>query len=171
EYGIRDFHVTGVQTCALPICIIPNLLKESAAAAGIDTDYLTTCWPVNGREGSIPYLLSFWMHGPLIHHDNIIGKTVCGGSGGCSSGNPRRLSIWPEDNNLLFARFKIHAGNILFLLFLLIPGLIVIYQPLRQVSEDKVYPPNHLFGVILRLSDNRCGESTLIQCLVSDKTQ
>src|SRR5690606_27997371 len=27
EDGIRDFHVTGVQTCALPICLRPPLLR------------------------------------------------------------------------------------------------------------------------------------------------
>src|SRR5207302_6010614 len=26
EDGIRDFHVTGVQTCALPICVLPLVL-------------------------------------------------------------------------------------------------------------------------------------------------
>src|SRR5690606_40056077 len=26
EDGIRDFHVTGVQTCALPICVVPSFV-------------------------------------------------------------------------------------------------------------------------------------------------
>src|SRR5690606_40957637 len=28
EDGIRDFHVTGVQTCALPICLRANVLEQ-----------------------------------------------------------------------------------------------------------------------------------------------
>src|SRR5690606_40778383 len=28
EDGIRDFHVTGVQTCALPICLPPETRRE-----------------------------------------------------------------------------------------------------------------------------------------------
>src|SRR5690606_39605592 len=39
EDGIRDFHVTGVQTCALPIsapnCAVPDALRE--ATASLDT--------------------------------------------------------------------------------------------------------------------------------------
>src|SRR5690606_40720668 len=31
EDGIRDFHVTGVQTCALPICTRRSLLGRSAS--------------------------------------------------------------------------------------------------------------------------------------------
>src|SRR5690606_454139 len=38
EDGIRDFHVTGVQTCALPICVARNPLRElSALATAIGT--------------------------------------------------------------------------------------------------------------------------------------
>src|SRR5690606_39562274 len=33
EDGIRDFHVTGVQTCALPICGITEWRRISATAA------------------------------------------------------------------------------------------------------------------------------------------
>src|SRR5690606_8120907 len=33
EDGIRDFHVTGVQTCALPICIEPITMREAEALA------------------------------------------------------------------------------------------------------------------------------------------
>src|SRR5690606_40571015 len=36
EDGIRDFHVTGVQTCALPICIDLNLLAQAAGLVGKD---------------------------------------------------------------------------------------------------------------------------------------
>src|SRR5690606_39756866 len=34
EDGIRDFHVTGVQTCALPIC---SLKEEKASPTGAST--------------------------------------------------------------------------------------------------------------------------------------
>src|SRR5690606_39465318 len=33
EDGIRDFHVTGVQTCALPISAIPTGAQETATPA------------------------------------------------------------------------------------------------------------------------------------------
>src|SRR5690606_39898903 len=29
EDGIRDFHVTGVQTCALPICVVDGLMIDT----------------------------------------------------------------------------------------------------------------------------------------------
>src|SRR5690606_41208004 len=34
EDGIRDFHVTGVQTCALPICFHPLAADENSAQKG-----------------------------------------------------------------------------------------------------------------------------------------
>src|SRR5690606_23590427 len=39
EDGIRDFHVTGVQTCALPICDMPALLAmvQEVKALGLET--------------------------------------------------------------------------------------------------------------------------------------
>src|SRR5690606_39382015 len=40
EDGIRDFHVTGVQTCALPICLAGSL-ADSLAGATIQAGY--TC--------------------------------------------------------------------------------------------------------------------------------
>src|SRR5690606_41067384 len=43
--GIRDFHVTGVQTCALPICdVIVAVNGKPADAAGAD--------PLRGPPGS-----------------------------------------------------------------------------------------------------------------------
>src|SRR5690606_39666612 len=49
EDGIRDFHVTGVQTCALPIC------KRESAKYKIDRRLGENIWgrpksPVNRRE-------------------------------------------------------------------------------------------------------------------------
>src|SRR5690606_39717700 len=38
EDGIRDFHVTGVQTCALPICMLPrDLLDDVKQLASTQT--------------------------------------------------------------------------------------------------------------------------------------
>src|SRR5690606_39792938 len=34
EDGIRDFHVTGVQTCALPICVVGVEISGIAVVAG-----------------------------------------------------------------------------------------------------------------------------------------
>src|SRR5690606_40619360 len=34
EDGIRDFHVTGVQTCALPICRQPGAAEDPALPGG-----------------------------------------------------------------------------------------------------------------------------------------
>src|SRR5207302_3604272 len=42
EDGIRDFHVTGVQTCALPICI-KCLLAVGASKQKCGQAY--RCWP------------------------------------------------------------------------------------------------------------------------------
>src|SRR5204863_7103035 len=36
EDGIRDLYVTGVQTCALPISIVPGGLGENLTIAGLD---------------------------------------------------------------------------------------------------------------------------------------
>src|SRR5690606_40703970 len=49
EDGIRDFHVTGVQTCALPIC-----LSEHALANAIDIGSFKTS---DGKEAN---LLNGW---------------------------------------------------------------------------------------------------------------
>src|SRR5439155_12275083 len=35
EDGIRDGHVTGVQTCALPICGASNVVREDAVRKGL----------------------------------------------------------------------------------------------------------------------------------------
>src|SRR5690606_28492264 len=42
EDGIRDFHVTGVQTCALPISISPTTASRSALARSVITASATT---------------------------------------------------------------------------------------------------------------------------------
>src|SRR5690606_39384678 len=52
EDGIRDFHVTGVQTCALPIFAAPTLPSGLAGrgARGCALDYWTV---TTGRAGSV----------------------------------------------------------------------------------------------------------------------
>src|SRR5690606_40270125 len=40
--GIRDFHVTGVQTCALPISLAAWIPYRAAAAGPFNTDILST---------------------------------------------------------------------------------------------------------------------------------
>src|SRR5690606_40088979 len=55
EDGIRDFHVTGVQTCALPISTCPYLLrrfKRDLALVGLSN---STCWevPIPGEGQAI----------------------------------------------------------------------------------------------------------------------
>src|SRR5439155_16495923 len=37
EDGIRDGHVTGVQTCALPIFLLDRLLKDGEISENLDT--------------------------------------------------------------------------------------------------------------------------------------
>src|SRR5690606_40228699 len=63
EDGIRDFHVTGVQTCALPISLLAGTAlslgmvayggQASAACVG-PVDGVVTCSP--GDYGSITYI-------------------------------------------------------------------------------------------------------------------
>src|SRR5690606_40072898 len=42
EDGIRDFHVTGVQTCALPICAFVGDVIYLLGAENVDTDEFDT---------------------------------------------------------------------------------------------------------------------------------
>src|SRR5690606_41178753 len=45
EDGIRDFHVTGVQTCALPICVLVSkyiaVADDDPVALGVDSNSLS----------------------------------------------------------------------------------------------------------------------------------
>src|SRR5690606_41073479 len=68
EDGIRDFHVTGVQTCALPIlqkellhCYVGNCINELLSVSGLR---------VFINFISRPYFLYF----PFIHHNNAVTK-------------------------------------------------------------------------------------------------
>src|SRR5690606_39426809 len=50
EDGIRDFHVTGVQTCALPICRQrPARRRPAATAAGRRRGNAAEAWWLRGR--------------------------------------------------------------------------------------------------------------------------
>src|SRR5690606_39977751 len=77
--GIRDFHVTGVQTCALPICSRPTapelLIKawKGTAMKLISTDFLFTISaaehvPGYQRDGSS--MLKIY-HGPMIRTSGL----------------------------------------------------------------------------------------------------
>src|SRR5690606_39827494 len=44
EDGIRDFHVTGVQTCALPICWVIHTVGPNFAAGNTDRSLLVSCY-------------------------------------------------------------------------------------------------------------------------------
>src|SRR5207302_6196478 len=78
EDGIRDFHVTGVQTCALPICPVycasavtrRKRSKESCTATGYDS---------SGRPGAKPKLSL--VHGrPCLIGVGVAGAGVFGRS-------------------------------------------------------------------------------------------
>src|SRR5690606_40694346 len=54
EDGIRDFHVTGVQTCALPIFHLENLsaVKKLRKVPRICADNVNSCEPERIRSGA-----------------------------------------------------------------------------------------------------------------------
>src|SRR5690606_40224602 len=50
EDGIRDFHVTGVQTCALPICLSEAASTDAMVLAGMSSSRrLRTMFPYGAR--------------------------------------------------------------------------------------------------------------------------
>src|SRR5690606_41111441 len=51
EDGIRDFHVTGVQTCALPIFLNGKKAVDSLAEGSVDNWFFG--WGEDGLAGSI----------------------------------------------------------------------------------------------------------------------
>src|SRR5690606_39460078 len=55
EDGIRDFHVTGVQTCALPIlcCSAMSSMLHQAAATTKGDEMAAAEGPVHQRSGSV----------------------------------------------------------------------------------------------------------------------
>src|SRR5690606_30223336 len=63
EDGIRDFHVTGVQTCALPILLLRCHLRGFSAGAKVQvllpTDDVRTYTPIRAPEGMV---LLGWKH-------------------------------------------------------------------------------------------------------------
>src|SRR5690606_39529491 len=55
EEGIRDFHVTGVQTCALPICERQNGEKKPGSNESLHVSHLLApLWTEDEREDSFP---------------------------------------------------------------------------------------------------------------------
>src|SRR5690606_41035155 len=59
EDGIRDFHVTGVQTCALPILGVPAATKELSAVAGNRQVKLTWQAPHDGGQPIMNYVIQY----------------------------------------------------------------------------------------------------------------
>src|SRR5690606_39377368 len=89
EDGIRDFHVTGVQTCALPILKIAlgaarEILKDIVLANECDRWTIDAVVPIHRRllkrAGAIPLQL----HCPLVQIDKI-GRASCRERGGNSA--------------------------------------------------------------------------------------
>src|SRR5690349_23371087 len=79
EDGIRDLYVTGVQTCALPICI------RRAGSAALDL-----CWVACGRvDGYWEWRLKPW--------DSAAGKLIVEEAGGkLSDFSGRAFSVYGE---------------------------------------------------------------------------
>src|SRR5690606_39415381 len=75
EDGIRDFHVTGVQTCALPICRLVTCGSTSGWEAETDIRYvfakqLTILGSYMGSKGELLELLPWVAAGrlrPVVH--------------------------------------------------------------------------------------------------------
>src|SRR5207302_3947277 len=61
EDGIRDFHVTGVQTCALPIYSVSTW-------RAIATQVLTECATIVGAGAGLGSLLTLWAVHLLPHY-------------------------------------------------------------------------------------------------------
>src|SRR5256885_2596627 len=60
EDGIRDYKVTGVQTCALPICLSPRLGLAMAAASHLHINasfHIGSYWLSTGFQGAIVCLI------------------------------------------------------------------------------------------------------------------
>src|SRR5690606_39584907 len=65
EHGIRDFHVTGVQTCALPICSWARRQAHEAAihridvelAAGAEPTTFDTAFATDGADEALSMIL------------------------------------------------------------------------------------------------------------------
>src|SRR5690606_40501701 len=66
EDGIRDFHVTGVQTCALPIW--PPGLRRVLPVGDRDGDHADLLPPPEGRELSQPWRVGGRLRGAFQLH-------------------------------------------------------------------------------------------------------
>src|SRR5690606_40300718 len=60
EDGIRDFHVTGVQTCALPILIkvLVDGVKPTITAVSISSNNADSSWAKVGDEVTLRFSVS-----------------------------------------------------------------------------------------------------------------
>src|SRR5690606_40740520 len=128
--GIRDFHVTGVQTCALPISI---KLSEPAPPGGVsfdlvtedgtatDSDYLHESLSLTISEGNNGLGTSVVIFGDDLpesdEHFRIVAKNITGGVH-----MPTPGVVWIADDDQAGARYDFngdgrselvwhHAGN------------------------------------------------------------
>src|SRR5690606_41003666 len=92
EDGIRAFHVTGVQTCALPIsgAVPAHRVRALGVAAAVPRGgSVPRHRPVPDRSVSVAYSKQTWTNGPdggtplsaarLNHIEDEIGRAACRG--------------------------------------------------------------------------------------------
>src|SRR5690606_39827499 len=110
EDGIRDFHVTGVQTCALPIFIDNILARQPDAADGLAPERLglddATELPVVGAPRPFvhtghPILLSLLQLVPPISPSAVTSLSAA-----CI-----RLQLWPCQTSATFFQFIIRSSS------------------------------------------------------------
>src|SRR5690606_39502835 len=87
EDGIRDFHVTGVQTCALPICAVEQQVfvnEVTRAEVPFPLVTLQTVGPALQRHGSeelkrefLPGILAGEVHFAIGYSEPEIGRASC----------------------------------------------------------------------------------------------
>src|SRR5690606_39689578 len=82
EYGIRDFHVTGVQTCALPILTASGRTSGSPESAGCGES------PQSIRKGTAPGRAA---SGSVSRHSSSGPPGTCRRIGRASPGSEARL--------------------------------------------------------------------------------
>src|SRR5690606_41156086 len=88
EDGIRDFHVTGVQTCALPICCfwrskrlldhLDERAQELLAAVGLAADRNTMAASLPyGRKRALEIAMTLALEPDVMLLDEQIGRASC----------------------------------------------------------------------------------------------
>src|ERR1022692_4901745 len=64
EDGIRDYKVTGVQTCALPICLVPFPVLPALGLAAVPLPWFFRAWRTLGAWG--PYAAQCYVADSLV---------------------------------------------------------------------------------------------------------